>query len=179
MPNINMMVSVFFLPRPASPPFLQLNVLSMAPITAGTVCMRAPRPLCLYEWICTLSEWTYPPPHTHSHTQTYTHVHAAQFGTNRVMQQLMLGKLDGELTGVQKFGAAAVAGAASALIASPSELIIIQQQVCVSCARAARTHTHHMSGTQFTADYADAIRHAGTDSQSDTHSHSQMCAMCA
>ena len=71
---------------PAGLPFLQLNVMSMAPITAS------------------------------------------QFGTNRVMQQLLLGKADGELTGGQKFASAAVAGGVSALIASPSELIIIQQQ---------------------------------------------------
>ncbi len=54
---------------------------------------------------------------------------ASQFGTNRVVQQLLLGKSDGELTGAQKFIAAGTAGAVSGLIASPSELIIIQQQV--------------------------------------------------
>jgi hypothetical protein len=69
-------------------PALQLNIMSMAPITAS------------------------------------------QFGTNRVMQQLLLGKADGELSGPQKFLAAATAGGVSALIASPTELIIIQQQVC-------------------------------------------------
>lgn len=53
---------------------------------------------------------------------------ASQFGTNRVMQQLLLGRPDGELSGGQKFAAAAVAGGVSGLIASPSELIIIQQQ---------------------------------------------------
>jgi solute carrier family 25 citrate transporter 1 len=55
---------------------------------------------------------------------------ASQFGTNRFMQQMLLGKPDGELTGPQKFLAAAVAGGVSGLIASPTELIIIQQQVC-------------------------------------------------
>jgi len=53
---------------------------------------------------------------------------ASQFGTNRLMQQVLLGSADGsgqQMTGLQSFAAA---GAASALIASPSELIIIQQQ---------------------------------------------------
>mmetsp|Transcript_12533 Transcript_12533/g.27025 ORF Transcript_12533/g.27025 Transcript_12533/m.27025 type:complete len:270 (-) Transcript_12533:957-1766(-) len=53
---------------------------------------------------------------------------ASQFGTNRVVQQLLLGKPDGELTGGQKFFSAGIAGAVSAFIASPSELIIIHQQ---------------------------------------------------
>jgi solute carrier family 25 citrate transporter 1 len=52
---------------------------------------------------------------------------ASQFGTNRLVQQLMLGKAEG-LTGIQTFGSAAISGGVSALIASPSELIIIQQQ---------------------------------------------------
>ncbi len=58
---------------------------------------------------------------------------ASQFGTARLVQQLMLGKADGDLTDAQRFISAATAGATSALIASPSELIIIQQQV--SCLR--------------------------------------------
>lgn len=53
---------------------------------------------------------------------------ASQFGTNRLIQQLM-GKADGDpLTGFQRFSSAAIAGAASAFIASPSELVIIHQQ---------------------------------------------------
>ncbi len=53
---------------------------------------------------------------------------ASQFGTNRAVQQLLLGKPDGELSGAQRFVAAAAAGGASGLVACPSELIIIQQQ---------------------------------------------------
>ncbi len=55
---------------------------------------------------------------------------ASQFGTNRLVQQLMMGKPDGgELSGAQKFVAAGISGSVSGLIASPTELIIIQQQV--------------------------------------------------
>ncbi|EFJ42250.1 hypothetical protein VOLCADRAFT_97694 [Volvox carteri f. nagariensis] len=54
---------------------------------------------------------------------------ASQFGTNRLMQTLVLKKSENDLTGVERFGSAAVAGAVSAFIASPSELIIIQQQI--------------------------------------------------
>jgi solute carrier family 25 citrate transporter 1 len=54
---------------------------------------------------------------------------ASQFGTNRLMQTVVLEKSENDLTGVERFGSAAVAGAVSAFIASPSELIIIQQQV--------------------------------------------------
>mmetsp|Transcript_8894 Transcript_8894/g.15419 ORF Transcript_8894/g.15419 Transcript_8894/m.15419 type:complete len:266 (-) Transcript_8894:416-1213(-) len=53
---------------------------------------------------------------------------ASQFGAHRLTQQLLLGKADGEVTGAQRFISAGVAGAVSALIACPSELIIIQQQ---------------------------------------------------
>lgn len=53
---------------------------------------------------------------------------ASQFGTNRLMQTVVLRKSEADLTGAERFGSAAVAGAASAFIASPSELIIIQQQ---------------------------------------------------
>ncbi|GLC46139.1 hypothetical protein PLESTB_001194300 [Pleodorina starrii] len=53
---------------------------------------------------------------------------ASQFGTNRLMQTMVLKKSEADLTGVERFGSAAVAGAVSAFIASPSELIIIQQQ---------------------------------------------------
>ncbi|KXZ48758.1 hypothetical protein GPECTOR_25g342 [Gonium pectorale] len=53
---------------------------------------------------------------------------ASQFGTNRLMQTVVLKKSEGDLTGLERFGSAAVAGAVSAFIASPSELIIIQQQ---------------------------------------------------
>ncbi|KAG2493696.1 hypothetical protein HYH03_008210 [Edaphochlamys debaryana] len=53
---------------------------------------------------------------------------ASQFGTNRLMQTVVLKKSEADLTGAERFGSAAVAGAVSAFIASPSELIIIQQQ---------------------------------------------------
>lgn len=56
---------------------------------------------------------------------------ASQFGTNRLMQTMVLRKSENELTNVERFGAAAAAGAVSAFIASPSELIIIHQQVRV------------------------------------------------
>lgn len=72
---------------------LQLNVMSMAPITA------------------------------------------CQFGTNRFVTGL-LGKEDSELSRVERFGCAAAAGATSALIATPSELIIIHQQVRQYCCTA-------------------------------------------
>lgn len=70
-----------------SPACVQMNVVSMAPITAS------------------------------------------QFGTNKIMQSVVLKKADAALTGAERFGCAAVAGAVSAFIASPSELIIIHQQV--------------------------------------------------
>ncbi|MEW5318667.1 MAG: hypothetical protein WDW38_009872 [Sanguina aurantia] len=56
---------------------------------------------------------------------------ASQFGTNKLMQTAVLGgshRSADELTTFQRIGCAATAGAASAFIASPSELIIIQQQ---------------------------------------------------
>ena len=53
---------------------------------------------------------------------------ASQFGTNRLFSKHILGKQEADLTGVERFGSAAVAGAASAFIASPSELVIIHQQ---------------------------------------------------
>jgi hypothetical protein len=60
--------------------------------------------------------------------------------------QALLGKPDGELSGGQKLIAAAAAGAASGLIACPSELIIIQQQ---------RTgHTLGAQTREFFASYA-------------------------
>lgn len=58
-----------------------------------------------------------------------TPITASQFGTNRLVQGLLKGSADTELTGAQQFGCAMVAGAASAFIASPSELVIIHQQV--------------------------------------------------
>lgn len=58
-----------------------------------------------------------------------TPITASQFGTNRLVQGLLKGSADTELTGAQQFGSAMVAGAASAFIASPSELVIIHQQV--------------------------------------------------
>lgn len=51
------------------------------------------------------------------------------------MERLLLQRAGGqELSSVGRFGAAAVAGAVSSLVASPTELIIIQQQVR-ACAR--------------------------------------------
>jgi solute carrier family 25 citrate transporter 1 len=55
---------------------------------------------------------------------------ASQFGTNRFMERLLLQRSGGEpLSTASRFGCAAVAGTVSALVASPTELIIIQQQV--------------------------------------------------
>lgn len=54
---------------------------------------------------------------------------ASQFGTNRIMERALLQQRGGQpLSSVDRFGCAAVAGAVSALVASPTELIIIQQQ---------------------------------------------------
>lgn len=54
---------------------------------------------------------------------------ASQFGTNRFMERLLMQRSGGELGTWGRFGCAAVAGTVSALVASPTELIIIQQQV--------------------------------------------------
>jgi len=54
---------------------------------------------------------------------------ASQFGTNRIMEQAIAKYTGKDLTVVGRFGAAAVAGAVSSLIGTPTELIIIQQQV--------------------------------------------------
>jgi hypothetical protein len=55
---------------------------------------------------------------------------ASQFGTNRFMERTLMQRSGGkQLSSVDRFGCAAVAGAVSALVASPTELIIIQQQV--------------------------------------------------
>jgi solute carrier family 25 citrate transporter 1 len=54
---------------------------------------------------------------------------ASQFGTNRVVQQFLAGSEGAKLTGLQTFASAAIAGGVSAFIASPTELIVIQQQV--------------------------------------------------
>jgi solute carrier family 25 citrate transporter 1 len=54
---------------------------------------------------------------------------ASQFGANRLFTQNILRKNDTDLTSAERFAGAAVAGAASAFIASPSELVIIHQQV--------------------------------------------------
>eukprot|EP00775_Hariotina_reticulata_P013494 gene13495-13619_t len=53
---------------------------------------------------------------------------ASQFGTNRFMERLISQRTGGELSTWGRFGCAAVAGTVSALVASPTELIIIQQQ---------------------------------------------------
>jgi len=53
---------------------------------------------------------------------------ASQFGANRLFTQNILRKNDTDLTSAERFAGAAVAGAASAFIASPSELVIIHQQ---------------------------------------------------
>jgi solute carrier family 25 citrate transporter 1 len=52
---------------------------------------------------------------------------ASQFGTNRFMEKLLMQRSGGELGTWGRFGCAAVAGTVSALVASPTELIIIQQ----------------------------------------------------
>lgn len=55
---------------------------------------------------------------------------ASQFGTNRFMERLLMQRSgQSELGTWGRFGCAAVAGTVSALVASPTELIIIQQQV--------------------------------------------------
>jgi hypothetical protein len=54
---------------------------------------------------------------------------ASQFGTNKLMEQLITGYTGKRLTSTGKFTSTAVAGAVSALIGSPSEMIIIHQQV--------------------------------------------------
>lgn len=57
---------------------------------------------------------------------------ASQFGTNRLMEKLLLQRSgQQELGTMGRFSCAAVAGTVSALVATPTELIIIQQQVCV------------------------------------------------
>eukprot|EP00798_Chlamydomonas_sp_ICE-L_P025739 gene25739-11399_t len=53
---------------------------------------------------------------------------ASQFGANRILQQALTGPSDVELTGLQRLGCAMGAGAVSAAVASPSELLIIHQQ---------------------------------------------------
>eukprot|EP00879_Flechtneria_rotunda_P002437 GHRR01002634.1.p1 GENE.GHRR01002634.1~~GHRR01002634.1.p1 ORF type:complete len:288 (+),score=56.02 GHRR01002634.1:321-1184(+) len=53
---------------------------------------------------------------------------ASQFGTNRFMERLLTQRTGQELSSLGRFGCAAVAGTVSALVASPTELIIIQQQ---------------------------------------------------
>jgi hypothetical protein len=59
---------------------------------------------------------------------------ASQFGTNRFMERTLMQRAGGkQLSSVDRFGCAAVAGAVSALVASPTELIIIQQQVSYQC----------------------------------------------
>lgn len=55
---------------------------------------------------------------------------ASQFGTNRLMEKLLLQRSGKQELGTMgRFGCAAVAGTVSALIATPTELVIIQQQV--------------------------------------------------
>jgi hypothetical protein len=57
---------------------------------------------------------------------------ASQFGTNRLMEKLLLQRSGQQELGTQgRFSCAAVAGTVSALVATPTELVIIQQQVCV------------------------------------------------
>lgn len=59
---------------------------------------------------------------------------ASQFGTNRFMEKLLMQRSGTQELGTMgRFGCAAVAGTVSALVASPTELIIIQQQVRVGC----------------------------------------------
>ena len=53
---------------------------------------------------------------------------ASQFGTNRIFSQLILCKEEKDLGPLERLSSAAVSGAASAFIASPSELVIIHQQ---------------------------------------------------
>lgn len=53
---------------------------------------------------------------------------ATQFGTNRLVEGFLAGSSQRHLSNIEKFASAGVSGAVSALVASPSELIIIQQQ---------------------------------------------------
>jgi solute carrier family 25 citrate transporter 1 len=58
---------------------------------------------------------------------------ASQFGTNRIMEKL-IAKYTGKdyLTESSRFACAATAGAVSSFICTPTELVIIQQQVSSS-----------------------------------------------
>jgi hypothetical protein len=53
---------------------------------------------------------------------------ASQFGTSRALEQAIVRRTGADITGAGRFAAAAAAGGVSALIGSPTELIIIQQQ---------------------------------------------------
>ncbi|KAF6250639.1 mitochondrial carrier domain-containing protein [Scenedesmus sp. NREL 46B-D3] len=54
---------------------------------------------------------------------------ASQFGTNRFMERTLMQRTGRQqLSSVERFGCAATAGAVSALVATPTELVIIQQQ---------------------------------------------------
>eukprot|EP00879_Flechtneria_rotunda_P025306 GHRR01026884.1.p1 GENE.GHRR01026884.1~~GHRR01026884.1.p1 ORF type:complete len:126 (+),score=32.55 GHRR01026884.1:263-640(+) len=71
---------------------------------------------------------------------------ASQFGTNRFMERLLTQRTGQELSSLGRFGCAAVAGTVSALVASPTELIIIQQQVSSQLAVLHMLlHAHHCS----------------------------------
>jgi hypothetical protein len=72
---------------------------------------------------------------------------ATQFGTNRVVEQFLSSRtVDGQLSSLAKFSCAAVAGGVSAFVATPTELIIIQQQkkqtaLLAECKSFAATHS--------------------------------------
>lgn len=53
---------------------------------------------------------------------------ATQFGTNRLMENVIQSYTGAPVNSLGRFGCAAIAGGVSAFIGSPSELIIIQQQ---------------------------------------------------
>lgn len=61
---------------------------------------------------------------------------ASQFGTHRILEQALIKASGGkEPTSLGRFGCAAGAGAVSAMICTPTELIIIQQQVHRHCSQ--------------------------------------------
>lgn len=116
----------------------------------GLLVRRSARlPLAVLPPVVSIHRDTYNMQTMQNHTSTW-HVQincgsiapitASQFGTNRFMEKLLTQRSGGEQLGtLGRFGCAAVAGTVSALVASPTELIIIQQQVnSLSCQAAGR-----------------------------------------
>ena len=53
---------------------------------------------------------------------------AVQFGAHHMFEGLLLGKSTNESSSASRIGVATVAGLASALVSTPAELVMIQQQ---------------------------------------------------